>query len=151
MSKVDAYLKQIIGLSAELNSRDEFIRRHGRVFTITEHSYHGPRGKRGQCYKNAGLAAMADPDLVYVEGFILFLGVLLEHAWASTPDGDVRDPTLADAEGVDEYFGVPVQARYFNETIRRTRRWGIFDYRDWRAIMADDPANIVQQMGGSSG
>lgn len=107
----------------------EFMAEHGRVFEHDSETYQRfVPGKPKDCYANAGrMALLGDDSLVYVEGYILFLGLPIQHAWLWEPEtGRIYDPTLTDGEDVTLYFGVPFKREYLRETVLRTKVWGIF-------------------------
>src|SRR5665213_1389426 len=102
-----------------------FIAEHGRSFAIDGLTFKRKRGRRHDCYRNAGMVALGDDDLLYVEGFVSVHGVPIDHAWLATPDGFVRE-TTATKKGIGGYFGVPFPAEYLRRTLLRTKMWGIF-------------------------
>lgn len=143
-----AYLDQIIGLMQPKDGQHHpftFIRQHGQSFAITERTFDGPRGIPGSCYMNAGVEAVNDPTLTYVEGFVLAFGVPIQHAWLLEADGTMRDPTLTGAENIGGYFGVPIKTAFLWKRVYRTRLWGLFFEQNWPAILAANPTTIVRR------
>jgi hypothetical protein len=64
----------------------------------------------------------------YVEGYMIrpSIGVLIHHAWITTPNGFVTDPTLVDNSDV-EYFGVPFSRVTLMRVIKENDRYGVLD------------------------
>ncbi|MGW3228735.1 hypothetical protein [Kitasatospora sp. NPDC001095] len=64
------------------------------------------------CYRNAQRTELAHPALIYTEGWALAATatapIPLPHAWCTTVDGDVVDPTWAGLGGGIAYFGIPL-------------------------------------------
>jgi len=83
----------------------------------------------GECYKNAYLLVLHNPEMTYCEGCVqragashVFIGI---HAWAIDSRDRVIDPTWK-SEGVD-YFGVPFDFIFVNLMLKRTRVCGVID------------------------
>ncbi|WP_404870951.1 hypothetical protein ACI1MP_37500 (plasmid) [Kitasatospora griseola] len=62
-----------------------------------------------ECFANAADTEAAHPGLLYTEGFAMVEGLpmALAHAWCTTADGDVVDPTWTDLPGA-AYLGIPL-------------------------------------------
>jgi hypothetical protein len=61
-------------------------------------------GQSKECFLNAYRVAMDNPDLLYTEGYALWTGLTLEHAWLThRTTGQIIDPTWA---GITSRFGV---------------------------------------------
>lgn len=62
-----------------------------------------------ECFANALMVAMSEPDLRYVEGFATSI-IPVEHAWVVDKHGAVYDPTwvMLDTPWTPDYFGVDV-------------------------------------------
>lgn len=74
--------------------------------------------KPKECYHNAQLMAVFDPDLKYYEGLIITdIGIPIEHAW-NVFEGKVVDVTLEDATC---YIGVEVPREFFLKKIMKER------------------------------
>lgn len=105
---------------------------HGREYHVTPESFGGYRGPPGHCYDNAAwVALLSYGRLQYVEGWMVWLGVPLEHAWCADAEGNVVDPTItpklvAEAKGeLPLYFGIPFCHQYVILVKERTDAWGI--------------------------
>lgn len=103
----------------------EFILRHGVSGQPVAHGFE--RGPRKSCYKNAALLALAEPDLVYCEGYALMreLPVLVDHAWVMR-GAEVIDVTWPDALDC-QYLGVPIGADVLMDELLRNEVYGVFD------------------------
>jgi hypothetical protein len=102
-----------------------FVLKHGRAFAATEATFARRRARPNQCFKNAAGLAAADPELRYVEGYILCGGLPLEHAWCVTRSGVVIDPTLRPRHKVIHYFGVMFSTRYLWNAIAANEYYGL--------------------------
>ncbi|MGW4694037.1 hypothetical protein ACWEO1_16780 [Kitasatospora cineracea] len=62
-----------------------------------------------ECFANAALTERRHRELVYTEGYALVEGLpmVFAHAWCTTADGRVVDPTWADLPGT-AYLGIPL-------------------------------------------
>jgi hypothetical protein len=81
-------------------------------------------GQMKECYRNAALEASG--KYIYTEGYALAEGLPLpfEHAWLTTKDGQVIDPTWSDGRGV-AYFGVQLSEKWIWEMIKGSGEWGV--------------------------
>ena len=83
-------------------------------------------GEAKQCYANAGKLALANPSLVYCEGFAVSKGLFpLHHAWCIDCNGNVIDPTWPRGSG-QEFFGLALQSEFLHLYLARVGVWGIF-------------------------
>lgn len=112
-----AKLRQGVGAEA-------LVLAHGRAYTTDDASFPGG-GKRHECFRNAALAALADPTLTYVEGYVAVHGCPIHHAWTATATGVVRDPTIRDPKGIDDYYGVPFKTDWLTATLLHTKVYGV--------------------------
>lgn len=81
-----------------------------------------------ECFKNAILLAVANPELTYVEGYFYRDIIPINHAWCITADGTVVDPTVFDPEAFS-YFGVPMQTDFVMGYVMKKGTYGVLD--DW--------------------
>jgi hypothetical protein len=88
-----------------------FLLKYGHEFLVDAETYEGQRGTPKECYRNAARLTWSSDDLTYVEGFVTMFGVPLNHAWCSTSEGHVVDPTLK-PHASHAYFGVPIKEQY---------------------------------------
>lgn len=92
-----------------------------------------PRGiKQGiakQCFKNAALLALGNPDeFTYCEGWAQVPGLqeaTTHHAWCLDRKGNVVDPTWEHEEG-NEYLGIPIKVMALNQNMLASGEWGVF-------------------------
>jgi hypothetical protein len=112
------------------NLPNDFMLQYGREYTISAHTYLGPREEPKACFQNATHRAMHDSRLTYVEGYVFVYGVAIQHAWLVDADGFVIDPTLTDNDDgrVNGYFGVPFITEYVRKACRSNRMYGVLDY-----------------------
>ena len=117
---------------------------HGRHFLADADTYAGPRGRLHQCYQNAGMEALFNPDVVYCEGKVTCYGVPIDHAWlVDKASGKVIDPTIREAVGIGAYVGIPFKTDYLSKTLSRCKVWGIFHHLNDQ-IYDDDPDDYVE-------
>src|SRR5215831_13237626 len=116
---LDAHIRQLVERGSP---RARFILEHGRSWTVDLNEPPRPkglrRGRKKECYSNAGRLALDHPEWRYVEGYVaLALGegeLVIDHAWLA--DGDrVIEPTLP-GYGT-EYFGVAVELDSLRQNI----------------------------------
>lgn len=93
-----------------------FVKRHGSWYEPAARPSGLPIGKPNRCFVNAFMLALEDSTLTYCEGYALASpdSAKALHAWVTTGDGNVIDPTWHDP-GV-AYAGVPFQTQFLNLT-----------------------------------
>lgn len=74
------------------------------------------------CFRNAGTAAIDNPELTYVEGYAGTI-IPIMHAWCVTDNGTIIDPTWEDGH---HYFGIAFPTPWLRRHIVRTSVWGVF-------------------------
>lgn len=83
-----------------------------------------------QCYKNSTILAELYPDLTYTEGYA-FTGTIplcITHAWCTTEDGAVVDPTWSDLDlSKASYYGIPMQLSFVRAVSLDTGLYGVLD------------------------
>lgn len=148
-------LKQHVQMIADFQSQQgqvwahDFVAKHGKAYKFNEASLEG--GIAQQCYKNAALEAMSNPDVTYVEGFVSVYGVPIAHAWVVTEDGVVRDVTIAgskkDKGMIRGYFGVPIKTGFLSRTLLKSKVYGILVGSDnpktVKLVIEADPKDVV--------
>jgi hypothetical protein len=74
------------------------------------------------CYENCQENAATFSDLLYLDDFVTFGHVDLEHSWLVNEDGDVLDPTLvlipSNLTKVEGYIGVEIPTEYLERCIK---------------------------------
>lgn len=106
-----------------------------------------PRGTRagplGQCYANAGRAALEDSSLIYCEGFALREGLIpMHHAWCLNSRGEVLDLTWPFSAG-NEYLGVALQTSVLRDHVMQGEVWGLLADRLPAQWVQKDPAQYL--------
>jgi hypothetical protein len=105
----------------------ELILENGRFFTPPQ----GPgvpedvrAGPKKECYRNT--ANNVSGEYAYTEGYASVEGLPLafEHAWLTTKDGRVINPTWTDGRGT-AYFGVPLNNRWMWRKVSDSGTWGV--------------------------
>jgi hypothetical protein len=169
MSKLRGYMEQMAAMNKTMGHRpmggfysiEEFVLRHGREFAWKRGA--GPAGvpmdgEPNACYMNAANLMLSRRDLLYVEGYahIGQIPIPTHHAWCSTFDGVVVDPTwdsdrllsgptlgaLASLRGAREYIGIPINRVYLVAALIRRKMWGIMN--DWEygwPMLSDAPSD----------
>ena len=82
-----------------------------------------PKGMKKQCYRNAANAAWAYKNLRYVEGFALFMGMPISHAWIVDEYDRVVDSTWDKKS--EEYFGVAFSTKFLSAIAFKTGMYGL--------------------------
>jgi hypothetical protein len=105
------------------------------------------RGIIKECFRNAAMLAMDEPDrYIYCEGYAMSIFPVL-HAWCLTTEGQVVDPTWQRKHsgrsmmGV-AYFGIAIKLRYLRRHLAEKGYWGQLGTPDWsRPEIVVDPAD----------
>ena len=106
-----------------------FMLKYGRDYSISAHTYLGPREETSACFMNATHRAVWDSRLTYVEGYITCHGVPIQHAWLVDAEGFVIDPTLENDDGrIANYYGVPFITEYVKRACKANNVYGVLDY-----------------------
>ncbi len=84
------------------------------------------RGRKKECFKNAGELTLDQPDLYrYVEGYVYSCGFIpVLHAWCVNASNRVIDPTLDYARDT-LYFGVLFDCEFLRDVVLVRKVWGI--------------------------
>ena len=128
-------LESFLGSVCEARGAYEAWRYAGKEAAILAEGIHavGPlhlpewvdKGPRGYCYQTAMRAAVEHDHLRYVEGYALFQGIPLEHAWVyDMVTGAHYDPTW-DQDG-SEYYGVVFDTSFILSLSFCTERYGVW-------------------------
>ena len=90
-------------------------------------NWKGKKGTPKECFRNAFKLSSKDANYVYTEGlaFAPNLPLPLAHAWCTTLDGKVYDPTWPDGVA---YLGIPVLREAVLDFIGKQGHYGILDY-----------------------
>src|SRR5262245_44639141 len=128
-----------------------YMRQYGRAFAFGDDSFSGKKGPMKQCYKNAAIMviedhARGDNKLTYVEGYLDFGGLPLQHAWVVDNETKrVIDPTVRATDKIEGYLGVPFKYEYLRKTLVRKQTYGVLsDYENIMTVLADNPADVVE-------
>jgi len=121
-----AYLAQIARWAGTSNGYARLLLALGRSYQAQPLPRMFERGPARQCFANAGLLALGNPSLTYVEG-LADCGILpTAHAWCVDRAGRVIDPTWSNCAQAT-YFGIPVQWEALEEHLDETGYWGLLD------------------------
>lgn len=131
--KLRAYLEAERDIVAKCCSED--LRYKGMADAILKHGLYQETippvpdwlhtGERGFCYQNATRSATNHVNLRYVEGYAMFHGIPLAHAWVyDVVAGKYYDPTWKD-EGT-EYYGVVFDTEFILSFAFRTEHYGVW-------------------------
>jgi hypothetical protein len=97
----------------------EKVIRHGKPYTHLPKPKYLRWRKQKQCFYNSWMTAVKNPELLYVEGFILGTHDPIHHAWVS-PDGiHAIDVTLRRDRG--GYYGIGMPAGDASKLMMRGR------------------------------
>lgn len=111
-SKGKEYLKNLLSFtSGKQKEYFEWQLKNSKVVELIKGKDLGlniGRPQLKQCYKNAVDCCNLNSGVKYVEGYGMFMGIPIDHAWCVTKDGKHFDPTV---EGVlekpfDEYLAI---------------------------------------------
>jgi len=101
----------------------EFVHKHGMPFgkCMPLPKGYSP-GKEQRCFFNAFCMTVKYPKLTYVEGFARLvlckdMDCIHHHAWVVDERGRVFDPTWTGKLKGAEYFGIPLQSSYVEQTL----------------------------------
>lgn len=112
-----------------------FILRNGNPYTANDKTFDGASvGKKHECFKNAALEALRNPDRTYVEGFVSVHGVPVEHAWTVDKSGQIYDHTIASPDGIEGYFGVPFSKDFLKQALNENRVYGLLGYASRKTL-----------------
>jgi len=134
---LDGYLLQLSKMQKTpegVKAREKFILDHGMPFTANENTYAGERGTMHLCYENSTKAALNNPDLTYVEGYVLVHGVPVHHAWTVDKTGQIFDPTVDPNEGITGYYGVPFKTDYVLKSAFKNKHYGVLGYQSRKTL-----------------
>lgn len=126
MSASAPYCVQLLDGLAQIDHLPAiFIRKMGRAWAPQACPPGITPGTKKQCYANAGILAMENPELTYVEGYACPPGLIpVNHAWCVDRQWRVVDNTFDDAAGA-QYFGVPCSRGFLLSRISETGVWGL--------------------------
>jgi len=130
--KLIEYLKQYVefikGINKNRNkgfySMEDFVLKKGQLFKTTKCIEGEPR----QCFCNSYSYAIKNRDCIYVEGYILYNSILIQHAWIVDKDNKGIEVTLE--EPAEEYFGVKFNLNYLMHVAFLRGYYGVIDCPD---------------------
>jgi len=126
------YLKQYVSLikgvnkfsSREFCSVEEFVLEKGQLFKTTKCI----EGEPKQCFCNSYSYAIKSNDYSYVEGYMLYNSILIQHAWIIDKNNNSIEVTLE--EPAEEYFGVKFNLEYLVYIALLRKHYGVLDCPD---------------------
>lgn len=130
------YLKLVAKLQQGRPSVAQFLLDHGKSYKVNAKTFEGRRGKAGHCYMNATRQAL-ETGRTYVEGYMTFLGIPIEHAWTMDNSGQVYDPTIKPHpnEKIGSYYGVAFNRAYLFEAMQINGYYGVLG--EWSKTRMD--------------
>lgn len=146
-SSTTDYLDAIIEMrnrymKSGITTTDALIRKFGKHWTRVGKG-DPPRGlQRGpkrNCFGNAMHAAIANPDLIYCEGYANAV-IPTMHAWCVDGEGTVWDPTWDEEQGRD-YYGIPFNIDF---VVAWTMAKGTTGVLPFDAMPADEVIKVMQ-------
>ena len=126
------YLRQYVNLIKGANkfsarkfcSVEEFVLKKGQLFKTTKCI----KGEPKQCFCNSYSYAIKSNDYSYVEGYMLYNSILIQHAWIIDKNNNSIEVTLE--EPAEEYFGVKFNLEYLVYIALLRKHYGVLDCPD---------------------
>lgn len=109
-----------------------YVAAYGQEFKAAPLPDNQRRMPMGECYKNASLMVMANPELDYAEGYAQNAKIgdlVFQHAWGVTKDGSVVDPTW-DSPEKNTYFGVRYDREKYLAYLVKAKLYGVIGSTD---------------------
>lgn len=105
----------------------KFLLEHGKRFDSVRLA--PQRGTPRECFKNAAVLAIANPEYLYCEGLAAsaHLPFSFPHAWLMDAEGRALEVTW-DAPG-QLYLGLVMTTKFLHEQLAATRVWGFLEGR----------------------
>ncbi|KKN18320.1 hypothetical protein LCGC14_0956850, partial [marine sediment metagenome] len=127
---------------------EDMILKHGKFFKPPQKGDKLPKGCEAgepkECYRNSIMNSISNEDLIYTEGYATspsLPGFGFQHAWLTTSDGKVIDPTWTGdkVSPGTAYFGIQMDKDFVLATTARTGMAGIIanDWMDDSRLMKD--------------
>jgi DNA topoisomerase-1 len=112
------------------NGAYDLVTKLGRFFTPAPRPKGIAKEKDKECYRNAALLAIANPEYTYCEGMAMISsvpGLPFSHAWCVDKNGKVIDNTWP--EHGTAYFGIPFNTDYLLKVLEKNKIYGVIpDY-----------------------
>lgn len=122
----------------------DFLLKHSRVWEARHCPEAWANVVPRECFRNAGLLALSNPELTYVEGVAVAHAIPTAHAWCVTPEGIVVDPTWANPEEA-AYIGIPFKTAFLKRRLADTEGWGIIGEHIPPAVHAASPSSFLAE------
>lgn len=120
------------------------LRDYGQAFPTGPRSQKCEQGEAKKCYMNAGRMALENPEYTYCEGYVVFCGVYIEHAWCVDQGGVVVEPTIRG--DVDGYYGIPFTTSYLARVSAHTGVWGVISRTNPSLFESPDPEDFKAEV-----
>ena len=116
---------------------ERYVAAYGEEFKSQDKPKDVDQGPANECYRNASLVVLENPDLSYAEGFATkgTSGLSVLHAWAVDKAGNVVDNTIPDAHEW-KYFGVKYDRSKYLQYLYKAKKYGVLGSTDKNALNA---------------
>jgi len=114
-------------------SAEECIIEEGVFATASELPDWINRGELKQCYRNASNLAISHANLRYVEGYGVFRGIPVQHAWVYDMVTGLHHEVTWPEEG-REYYGVVFDTAYITSLMLKTERYGVWSSEHYACL-----------------
>jgi len=109
---------------------EDFLLQHGKQYAPRPKPKAYKYGRRKECFWNAGMLALENSDLTYVEGYAFGYLFPVAHAWLVDKNDQVIEVTWRTrgkfAVEPTDYWGVTFSTKLLEASILLSGYWGVF-------------------------